>query len=245
MRRYDGEERALKVREINGFSDFCAALKECGFSMGGGNAKGVFALIPFDWREEPPGCPVRWHTGDADTDPWEWRMRVLEERDDVAYAKVFFRLSGYITREWYPLFLAVRRRGKNFEEMLRDGEVGRPARRIYEALSRLGAASVPELKREAGFSREEKAAFERGLTELQMKLLVTMCGRGRKVNRFGEEYGWENTLFCTPESFWGEGPIREAEELSPAEAEEAVLRRVFELNPAAEERTARRFVRGG
>lgn len=57
--------------------------------MGGGNAKGVFALIPFDWREEPPGCPVRWHTGDADTDPWEWRMRVLEERDDVAYAKVF------------------------------------------------------------------------------------------------------------------------------------------------------------
>ena len=37
---------------IRDFSDFCRELTSCGFSMGGGNAKGVFALIDFDWTEQ-------------------------------------------------------------------------------------------------------------------------------------------------------------------------------------------------
>lgn len=49
-------------------------------------------------------------------------MRVLEERDDIAYGKVFFGTSGYITREWYPLFLAVRRRGMVFDEWYDEGK---------------------------------------------------------------------------------------------------------------------------
>ena len=66
---------------IRDFEDFCRELQSCGFSMGGGNAKGIFALIDFDWTVPPrEDNPVRWHTGDPETDPWEWRMRVLEER---------------------------------------------------------------------------------------------------------------------------------------------------------------------
>ncbi len=91
------------------FQEFCDELLESGFSMGGGNAKGIYAVVPFDWKNPVQGCPIAWHTGDPETDPWEWRMRVLEERDDIAYGKVFFGVSGYITREWYPYFLAVRR----------------------------------------------------------------------------------------------------------------------------------------
>ena len=69
--------------------------------MGGGNAKGVFALIDYDWlNQDLLDTPVKWHCGDPEVDPWEWRMRVLEERRDIAYAKVFFKTSGFITREW-------------------------------------------------------------------------------------------------------------------------------------------------
>ena len=65
---------------INNFSDFCNELLKCGFSMGGGNAKGIYAVIPYDWKtQESVDSPVKWHTGDPETDPWEWRMRVLEE----------------------------------------------------------------------------------------------------------------------------------------------------------------------
>ena len=88
---------------IRNYSDFCEELLKCGFSMGGGNARGIYALISFDWKNVPPDSPIVWHTGDPETDPWEWRMRVLQERDDIAYGKVFFGASGYITKEWYPL----------------------------------------------------------------------------------------------------------------------------------------------
>ena len=47
-------------------------------------------------------------------------MRVLEEREDIAYSKVFFRTSGYITREWYPYFYAVRRKGESFQEAAKE-----------------------------------------------------------------------------------------------------------------------------
>ena len=34
------------------FEDFCRELNRCGFSMGGGKAKGIFALIDFDWQTQ-------------------------------------------------------------------------------------------------------------------------------------------------------------------------------------------------
>lgn len=88
---------------IRNFEDFCQELNSCGFSIGGGNAKEIFALIDFDWQtQDALDTPVRWHCDAPEVDPWEWRMRVLEERDDIAYAKVFFKTSGFITKEWYP-----------------------------------------------------------------------------------------------------------------------------------------------
>lgn len=62
---------------IKSFNEFCEKLLESGFSMGGGNPKGIYAIIPFDWKNPIPGCPIAWHTGDAETDPWEWRRRGL------------------------------------------------------------------------------------------------------------------------------------------------------------------------
>ena len=91
--------------------------------MGGGNAKGIYAVIPYDWKSTPPGCNIVWHTGDPETDPWEWRMRVLEEKKEIAYAKVFFNASGYIAKGWYPYFLAVRRQGMTLEDWYEIGKI--------------------------------------------------------------------------------------------------------------------------
>ena len=75
------------MTRIRNFDDFCRELLSCGFSMGGGNAKGIFALIDYDWtNQDALDTPVKWHCGDPKVDPWEWRMRVLEERRDIAYS---------------------------------------------------------------------------------------------------------------------------------------------------------------
>ena len=81
-----------KLRREEEAKKLCEELLAAGFSMAGGNSKGIYAVVPFDWKANDVfDTPVRWHTGEPETDPWEWRMRVLEERDDIAYAKVFFQ----------------------------------------------------------------------------------------------------------------------------------------------------------
>lgn len=228
---------------IRNYADFRDELLQCGFSMGGGNAKGIFALIPYDWTEqEMIDTPVKWHCGDPEVDPWEWRMRVLEEQDDVAYAKVFFKTSGFITREWYPLFYAVRRQGETFEEAYEKGQASHMAKRIYTLVAG-GEIALHEMKRRGSFGKADKEAFDRAMIELQMGMFITMTGRKQKRNQFGLEYGWNSTVFCTVEDFWQQRGL-ELPDLPAEECYERIREQVLRLNPAAEEKVIRKFIMG-
>ncbi len=224
---------------VNSFNEFCEKLLESGFSMGGGNAKGIYAIISFNWNDSIPACPVAWHTGDAETDPWEWRMRVLEERNDIAYGKVFFGTSGYITKEWYPYFLAVRRQGFTFDEWYHEGKAGILEKRIYEAIEQNGHMALHDLKRECGITKETSGQFDRALTNLQKNLFITMCGRTQKLSRTGEPYGWNSTVFTTVEKFWGEDLTLN---ISADKAYEKIRERILLLNPEAKEKDIKKFI---
>ncbi len=228
---------------IRNFSDFCRELCTCGFSVGGGNAKGIFALIDYDWTSQDLlDTPVKWHCGDPEVDPWEWRMRVLEERTDIAYSKVFFKASGFITKDWYPYFYAVRRHGKSLEEAYERGTVSIDAKRIYDLVSS-GDIALHEIKALGGFGKEDKARFDRGLLELQMGMFITMTGRQQKKNKYGMEYGWNSTVFSRVENFWEERGFV-IPELDPEESYKKIREQVLRLNPLAEEKTIRKFIRG-
>ncbi|HBL84397.1 MAG: hypothetical protein A2Y17_04785 [Clostridiales bacterium GWF2_38_85] len=230
--------------KINNYSEFCAYLLECGFSMGGGNSKGIFAAIPYAWEEQQLiDSPVRWHTGDPETDPWEWRMRVLEERDDIAYSKLFFRTSGYITKEWYPYFLAVRRHGGTFEEAYYDGKISNTAKRIYDIISENGATAFHEIKQLGGFTKEDNSKFERSIVDLQMRMFITMCGRMQKVNKYGENYGWNSTVFTTVEDFWNRRGVA-LPDADPDGAYEKIKSQIIKLNPFAEHKKIEKFIKG-
>jgi hypothetical protein len=231
--------------EIRGYGDFISTLLEAGFSLGGGASEGIYSVVPFTWREYPPyRTPVHWHTGDAETDPWEWRFRVLRERDDIAYAKVFFKKSGYITREWYPKFLAARRRGRTFDMAYADGEMSYMAKRLYKIISDTGEVPAHDLRRLAYVSPEDKSKFDSAVFELQMRLFITICDGRQKTTAVGEPYGWESAVFCTVERFWGEGIISDASDYDPAEAAREIESRVYELNPTASAGKVKKFIFG-
>ena len=229
---------------IKDYNDFCTELLKAGFSLAHGNNENVFGLIEYGWNEEPSDSPIRWHTGDRDRDPWEWRIRVLNERDDVAYAKVFFCKAGYITKECYPYFLAARRCGKSFMDEYLDGNISNYAKRIYEVISENGSLPLHEIKQIARFKREDNSKFDRALTELQMKLYITMCGEQQKISKKGESYGWSSMVFCTTESFWGEEVFKQAQKISQEEAVQAIRERVYTLNPLAQEKKVIKFING-
>lgn len=230
---------------IRSFTDFTQALLSAGFSLGGGSADGIFAVIPWGWEESPPyDTPVRWHTGDPETDPWEWRMRILDERCDIAYGKVFFKKSGFITRDWAPYFLAVRRGTVNFSEAYENGAISHAAKRIYKTVLDYGTLPLHAIKQLAGFGPEEKSRFDGALTELQMRLYLTMCGRQQKLSQKGEEYGWYSTVFCTTEQFWGDDVFQLAVKIAKNDAIEAIRGQVLALNPDAEEKKIGKFILG-
>ncbi|MCL2217206.1 MAG: hypothetical protein FWB91_09335 [Defluviitaleaceae bacterium] len=230
---------------IQNFDDFLKALLAAGFSMGGGNSDGIYSIITWGWNEEPSyETPVSWHTGDPDTDPWEWRIRVLNERDDIAYSKLFFKKSGFITKEWYPYFLAARRIGADFEDAYADGTISHFAKRIYEVVEAHDALPVDAIKQMAGFSKEDKAGFDRALTELQMRMFITTCGRQPKFSKSGEEYGWPSMMFCTTEKFFNsaDAVFEKAASINSEAAEQKIMRQILKLNPNAQKKRIIKFI---
>ncbi|WP_367568636.1 hypothetical protein [Lacrimispora sp.] len=235
----------MNQKAITCYEDFVNALLEAGFSMGGGNSDGIFSLIDWNWNEQPPyDTPVKWHTGDPEIDPWEWRMRVLDERDDIGYTKFFFKKSGYITREWIPCFLAARRGNMTFEEAYEDGLVSNYAKRIYSVIAEYEILPLHAIKELGGFGKEEKSQFDRALTELQMKMYLTMCGRKQKVSSKGEEYGWSSTVFCTTERYWGEEVFKESGKIEKADAIKKITEQIYKLNREAEQKKIMKFING-
>lgn len=229
---------------VKSFDQFTSALLEAGFSLGGGNSEGIFSLYAANPLDQYDFSHNPWHTGDPATDPWEWRMRVLDEREDVAYAKVFFRKSGFITRAWYPYFLAARRGGRTLEDEYHAGTLSSDAKRIYTVIAAHERLPFHLIKEQAHFGSQDKTRFERALVDLQMGLYISMCGRKRKTARDGAEYGWSSTVFCVTERFFGEDVFEQAARLTAAEAEAAIRARVLALNPAASPKKLPRFIAG-
>lgn len=231
---------------IANYNDFVNELKHAGFSMGGGNDEGIYSVVNWSWNEAPPyQTPVRWHTGDPETDPWEWRMRVLEERQDIAYGKLFFRKSGYITADWYPYFYAARRDKLSFDDVYISGTVSHEAKRIYTVLREKGQTPLHILKSESGLNQPEmKGRFDRALTDLQMGLFITMCARQQKISSSGVAYGWYSTVFCLTEQFFDSSVFTKAASLSKEAAYDAIAAQIIKINPKATERKIRKFILG-
>jgi len=212
--------------------------------MSGNSEEDVFGVLKHGWGDNVPGAAVRWFSGDPDRDPWEWRNRVLTERGDIAYAKLFLKKAGYITRQWYPYFLAVRRSGLGFADEYANGTVSNAAKRIYETVANGGALPAHEIKRAAGFKRDENGRFEGALAELQSKLFLTVRGQMPKISSAGTEYGWPSAVYCTTEFFWGDEVFDEAAEMDSNDAYNLIADRIFTLNPAADIKKTEKFIRG-
>ena len=226
------------MKIITDFNDFIENLLEGGFTLGGANGEGVFSLCSYFGEE------IQWHTEKMETDPWEWRMRVLDERRDIAYGKLFFKKSGYISEEWYPYFYAVRCNKEQLAEEYEDGNISHFAKRIYGLLEEYKELPLHLIKQYGGIGKEDKSKFDSAITELQMKMYITMCGRARKTSKKGEEYGWSSTVFCLVEDFFDNNVIRQAEKLSYEEAYAKIEEQIYKLNPEANPKKVKKFIAG-
>ena len=222
----------MTFEPITNYQDFCTQLRRAGFSMGGDNNEGVFSLSAHF------GPNIRWHTGDADTDPWAFRMRVLTEENDIGYGKLFFQKGGYMTREWAPCFLALKREGKTFEEIFDEGRMSYLERAICRFVKDKEEAAFHEIKSAVG-----ERGLEPALAKLQTNMLLTISGQTMRLSKANMPYGWPVNTFRLTEDFWGREIMAKALTIRKEEAAQRIAKRVHELNPDVSKKALDRFLR--
>ncbi len=138
----------------------------------------------------------------------------------------------------------MRRGVKTFEDDYSDGNISFYAKRIYELISREGVLPLHIIKKLGNFTKEDKTKFDNAITELQMKMYITMCGRSKKHSKTGQEYGWSSTVFCKTEDFFDGDIFEKADSLVKEQAYEKLYRHILELNPGADSKKIEKFILG-
>ena len=117
--------------------------------------------------------------------------------------------------------------------------------RCYDVVADNGSLPTHTIKQMAGFGRDEKSAFDKALTELQMKMHLTMCGKAfRSVQQEINNNAWASTVMTTTESFFGKTVFEEAAKIPKETAYEKIKEQILILNPSAQGRKIDKFILG-
>ena len=194
------------------------------------------------FRSEIPGLSVEehvaseaWWTGDAETDPWEWRKKIASG-GRIAYGKFFGRKAGFISREWFPCLANYRREGYDFDARWEDELASVRSKKIMDVYAEDNIDRElfsSELKQEANLTKDK--SFDNEVTNLQMQTYLCIGGFRRKINKAGNEYGWGVAVYCTPEHLWGYDYVTSAYSEDPSDSAVKLTNHLQELYPDASE----------
>ncbi|WNS46129.1 hypothetical protein [Paenibacillus sp. MMS20-IR301] len=177
----------------------------------------------------PPGY---WFVKDVEG-PWEWRERIAEE-GEIAYAKLFHKKAGFISREWYPDFANYRRDGYDFDARYDDGLASMASKMIMDVLlEHTEGLLSSELKVKAGFIKEAAKGFDTALTTLQMQTYVTASRFEYKQDKSGRPYGWGVGRYAVSENVFGTEWVTSRYSEQPAESKARIAEHAAKLFPAA------------
>jgi hypothetical protein len=225
----------MQLQLFKTYREFTEAVDDLGFMPLSSNAISFPSLEGMTTKE-------MWHTG-QDTDPWRWKTRIVEEKR-AAYAKLFGGKPGFISLPWYPVFLAARRGGEDFESMYRQGLLSHEASRIYALFDENPVLATHEIKGMAGMGREAKSDYEHAMVELQMGMFITITGMTQMVSKTGEPHSWPATSYTTVENSATQEMIRESLRVDPDEALENIVERVLDILPNADLKKVQKFASG-
>lgn len=171
-----------------------------------------------------------WWSGDPVEDPWQWR-EIIAEEGNIAYGKLFCKKAGFISKEWFPIFVAYRRDGYDFDSRYEEGLASRRQKKLIDILSKYDKLPSYELKKLAGFGKDGEKNFEGTITTLQMQTYVVIRSFRRKRSKKNEEYGWAVADYTLSENLYGRDYVRSAYSLLADKAKEKIINHLLKLFP--------------
>lgn len=206
-------------------------------------------FLPF-FRSAVPGFSIEectpadlWFETDVEG-PWEWKGPVIS-RGRCLYGKLFQGKAGYVSEDWVPELVNLRRRGADFYELYDAGGLSWPARQLFETVSGSpGGILSRDLKRRCGYEGKGAKGFDPLMAELQMQTFLCVSDFEYAIDRHGRPYGWGLARYSTPEAVYGEDYARSAmEDRSPEESRRRILDHLGRQFPEADRRQLERLIK--
>ena len=187
--------------------------------------------------------PLDWWGEDADKDPWNWRT-VIAREGNIAYGKFFGKRAGFISKKWFPYFANMRRDGYDFDALWDDGKASLRQKKIMDLFEEESTKLFSfEIKQNAGFGKGGEKGFEGTLTELQMRTYLCMRDFKKRVNKKGEEYGWDVAIYAVPEQLYGYRHVAKAYNETPEESAERIVKQIKKYYKDADDAVIRKLIR--
>lgn len=198
------------------YEDFLNRVDELGFMTLSGVIPGFPAL-----SGETPG--EIWHTGDPETDPWRWKDRAAEEKK-LAFGCIIGGHKGFISPRMYALFYKAFHPPEHMEERRASGEISRTVWQLWQLFEDRTLFNTSDIRQAMGVTLKKGGGkVDSAIKELQQHFYITVAGSGRKVNKFGQPYGWAVNVYDRIESWAPEEWMEENTGLMREEACERIL----------------------
>lgn len=199
------------------YEEFIARVNDLGFFSFSGRFTDGFPMLQMETKEE------QWHTGDPETDPWQWKDRAAEEKK-LAFGCILGGYKGFISQNLYPLFYAACSPSETIEERYENGELSKSVWQLYSLFTGGAVLSTADIRKALGVTQKSGAGrVDTALKLLQKEFVITVCGNRRKVSFEGLEYGWPANTYCRVEEWAPADWLQGAEKLNSLEARRRIL----------------------
>ena len=189
--------------------------------------------------------PECWWCDDPKRDPWIWR-EIIARKHDIVYGKFFAKKAGFISKEWLPVFANYRRDGYDFDALYEDGKASNKQKKIMDHFMEEKEDSEiysNELKKLAGFGKGGEKGFEGAITNLMMQMYLCNCDFRRRMNKKGEEYGWNVALYSSLEHIHGYDYVTSCYKETPQDSWKKIMKYVQEIYPIATEKQIKKVLK--
>lgn len=167
--------------------------------------------------------PSAWHTGNADTDPWQWKDRAAQEKK-LAYACCLGTVKGFIAPRLYPIFYAAFHPSLPMDIRWAEGSVNQTSLAVWTLFEKERLLNTSDIRKKIGVSLKGGAnRVEASLDTLQGKFYLTTAGTRQKIAKSGKPYGWPATVFDRVTDWAPEAWLSDIKNWEPRGARELIL----------------------
>jgi len=213
------------------YQDFVDQVNELGFLPMSGLTPGLPSLGDLT----PDG---NWHTGDPDTDPWQWKDRAAREKK-LAYGCILNGQKGFVSGQLYAAFYTAFHPPEPMPVRWAEGLVDRTTWSLWNLFEKQSVVNTFEAHRMLAGNSSSASRIDSRLQALQAAYYITGAGNARKVSRAGQGYGWPAMRYQRVLDWAPEGWLTDAPGMRVNEAWEIILDAGLAISAAADTRLER------